>query len=83
MSLGGFTGSDPILTVDQFANLVESGEVRYVLASGGFGGGPGGQSGTSSIMSWVQANGTLVTITSSDGSQTQVYDLSSLQGATA
>jgi 4-amino-4-deoxy-L-arabinose transferase-like glycosyltransferase len=83
MSLGGFTGSDPILTVDQFANLVESGEVRYVLASGGFGGGPGGQSGTSSIMSWVQANGTLVTITSSDGSQTQVYDLSSLQGAAA
>ncbi|MBV9578139.1 MAG: glycosyltransferase family 39 protein [Chloroflexi bacterium] len=77
MSLGGFTGSDPILTVDQFASLVESGQVRYVLAGGGMGGGPQG-SGTSAIISWAKANGTLVTI-----GQSQVYDLGSLQGASA
>jgi hypothetical protein len=72
MSLGGFSGSDPILTVDQFASLAQSGQVRYVLVSGrGFGfGGRGG--GTGAIMSWVEANGTPVSIA---GSQTQLYDL--------
>jgi 4-amino-4-deoxy-L-arabinose transferase-like glycosyltransferase len=84
MSIGGFSGSDPILTVDQFANIVKSGQVRYVLVSGGgfggggFGGGPQRSSGTSSIMSWVEANGTPVTIGTS-----QLYDLSGLQRAAA
>ncbi len=32
MALGGFRGSDPILTVDQFAALVARGEVRYYTA---------------------------------------------------
>ncbi len=32
MALGGFRGSDPILTVDQFAGLVSRGEVRYYAA---------------------------------------------------
>lgn len=86
MSLGGFTGSDPIVTVDQFANLVESGQVRYVLVGGGAGGGVGGGgpqgSGSSSIISWVTANGTLVS-DSAIGSQAQLYDLSSLQGVSA
>jgi 4-amino-4-deoxy-L-arabinose transferase-like glycosyltransferase len=77
MSLGGFSGSDPILTVDQFADLVRSGQVRYVLAGRG-NGGFGGRGGSSAIMSWVQANGTPVSI---DGSQTQLYDLSSVQTA--
>ena len=39
MALGGFLGSDPTITVSQFATLVDKGEVRYVLTSGGFGGG--------------------------------------------
>ncbi|MBV9544832.1 MAG: glycosyltransferase family 39 protein [Chloroflexi bacterium] len=76
MSLGGFSGGDPILTVDQFANLVASGQVRYVLVGGG--GGPQ-DSGTSSIMSWVQANGTVVTIASGSASQTRLYALGSAQ----
>ena len=42
MALGGFMGTDPTLTVDEFADLVESGAVRYVLVSGG---GPGGATG--------------------------------------
>ena len=43
MALGGFSGNDKTITVDGFAGLVESGEVRYVdVASRGPGGGPGG-----------------------------------------
>ena len=78
MSLGGFTGSDPILTVDQFASLVASGQVRYVLLGGG-----GPQGAGNAISQWVQANGTLVSsaaIGEASGSQqTQLYDLGSLQ----
>ena len=82
MSLGGFTGDDPILTVDQFASLVESGQVRFVLLSGG-GGGPGGQGSNSAISQWVQANGTQVSASETGGAQSQLYDLGSLQGAVA
>jgi 4-amino-4-deoxy-L-arabinose transferase-like glycosyltransferase len=35
MSLGGFSGSDPILTKDQLASLVTNGTVRYFLLNGG------------------------------------------------
>jgi 4-amino-4-deoxy-L-arabinose transferase-like glycosyltransferase len=50
MALGGFGGRDDTITVDEFAGLVESGDVRYVLVSqgqGGVGGGlPGDGGGT-------------------------------------
>jgi len=48
MAIGGWSGGDPILTVDQFAALVADGQVRYVLMPdvtrrvGGGGGGGGG-----------------------------------------
>jgi hypothetical protein len=42
ISLGGFLGSDPILTPTSLAHLVEKGELRYVLLGGG---GPGGRGG--------------------------------------
>src|SRR5712691_3362288 len=47
MTLGGFSGSDPILTTSQLAALVESGQVKYFLlsSSGGGGGGGRGQTG--------------------------------------
>lgn len=32
LALGGYRGSDPILTVDEFISLVEAGEVRYFLS---------------------------------------------------
>ena len=41
MAMGGFTGSDPILTADSVAQLVKDGTVRYFLLGGG---GPGGGS---------------------------------------
>jgi 4-amino-4-deoxy-L-arabinose transferase-like glycosyltransferase len=34
MAIGGFTGSDPILTTTQFAVLVAKGQVRYVMLQG-------------------------------------------------
>jgi 4-amino-4-deoxy-L-arabinose transferase-like glycosyltransferase len=55
MALGGFSGSDPILTVAQLQALVANGTVRYFLLGGGGGGGGfgGGPSGSSSATSWV------------------------------
>lgn len=55
MALGGFSGSDKILTLDQFKELVKKGEVRYVLT-----GGMGERDSDEDIMSWVQKNGTIV-----------------------
>jgi hypothetical protein len=54
MALGGFSGSDNILTLDEFKEMVKNGEVRYVLAGGR---GPGG---SNEIMNWVTENGTVV-----------------------
>jgi hypothetical protein len=41
MALGGFLGTDPATTPERFAEQVATGEVRYVLVGGGFGGGFG------------------------------------------
>jgi len=68
MTLGGFSGSDPILTLNQFKKLVNDGDVRYAMASVGtsMGMGSAGAMGSSTsnsnaaIMSWIKANGKLV-----------------------
>jgi hypothetical protein len=48
ISIGGFMGGDPTLTLDQFIEKVKSGEFRYILVGGmgrgGFGG-PGNANG--------------------------------------
>jgi 4-amino-4-deoxy-L-arabinose transferase-like glycosyltransferase len=54
MALGGFSGSDNILTLDRFKEMVKNGEVRYVLTGGM------GRSGSSEIMNWVTENGAVV-----------------------
>jgi len=66
LAMGGFSGSDPAMTVDKLAQLVSSGKLRYVLLSGG---GPGGGS-SSAVQQWIVAHGTAVTIGS-----TTLYDL--------
>jgi 4-amino-4-deoxy-L-arabinose transferase-like glycosyltransferase len=38
MSMGGFTGSEPVPTLAQFEQLVAGGKIHYVLVNGGFGG---------------------------------------------
>lgn len=60
MALGGFMGTDQTLTVDQFADLVDAGAVRYVLVSGGGpmgGAGPGAMvGGSSSVLNAVASS---------------------------
>ncbi len=58
MALGGFSGSDPILTTTQLAALVKSGSVRFFLLNGS-GGGPGG-SGQSALITWIKQHSTVV-----------------------
>jgi len=54
MAIGGFSGSDPILSADEFAQYVAEGQVRFVL--GGGNGGPGNRpnGGGDDVMTWVQ-----------------------------
>lgn len=72
MAIGGFNGSDPSPTLEQFQQLVAEGRIHYFLAGGGFRGQQGGSSASSEIASWVEATYTEVTI----GGQT-FYDLTS------
>jgi 4-amino-4-deoxy-L-arabinose transferase-like glycosyltransferase len=81
MSLGGFSGSDPILTVAQFEALVKNNTVRYVLGGGGrgfggfggFGGGAatvnGDSVGAGAIQQWVEQACTLVPSTAYSSAQ--------------
>ena len=84
MALGGFSGSDPILTTSQLAALVKSGAVRYFLLSGTGGGG----SGQSTLITWITQHGKVVsssqwqsTSTSSSsrgfGGSEQLYEVTS------
>jgi 4-amino-4-deoxy-L-arabinose transferase-like glycosyltransferase len=60
LAMGGFTGSDPAMTVEKMQALVATHQVRNIML-----GGQGG--GTNAITSWVQANGTLVDATTYGG----------------
>ncbi|WP_394616934.1 ArnT family glycosyltransferase [Lentzea sp. JNUCC 0626] len=68
IAIGGWNGSDPAPTLEEFQQLVADGKVRYYV-EGGRGGGPGG---SNEIGEWVAANFTATTV----GGQT-LYDLTS------
>ncbi|UGT58199.1 glycosyltransferase family 39 protein [Nocardia asteroides] len=70
MPIGGFNGSDPSPTLEQFQRYVAAGEIHYFVAGGR--GGPGGnsESTASAITAWVTANYTATTV---DG--VTLYDL--------
>lgn len=75
MAIGGFNGSDPAPTLDEFKAYVAQGLIRYYIASGDMGGGMGGtqmggSSAASEIAEWVAQNYTAQTI-----GNTTVYDL--------
>lgn len=77
MPIGGFNGSDPSPTLEQFKSYVSQGRIHYYVGSGGggMGGGPGG--GTSSaIATWVAQNFTAKTV----GGAT-LYDLTAPKSA--
>ncbi|MDT7728600.1 MAG: hypothetical protein QOI21_5176 [Actinomycetota bacterium] len=67
MAIGGFSGSDPAPTLEQFQQYVAAGDIHYFVAgdTGGFGG-----RGSAGIATWVQSNFTATTV----GGAT-VYDL--------
>ncbi|MEU9820833.1 glycosyltransferase family 39 protein [Pseudonocardia alni] len=72
MAIGGFSGSDPSPTLEQFRQYVAQGEVRYFVGAGERGGPGGGRGGTGAeITAWVAQHYTATTV---DG--TTVYDLS-------
>ncbi len=75
MAIGGFNGSDPSPTLEQFQQYVADGEVHYFIASGGSGGGRGGVnaggSTSAEITAWVSASFEAQTV---DG--VTLYDLS-------
>jgi len=72
MSLGGFNGSDPAISLAQFKQLVQAGKIHYYIADGqGFIGST--QSNTTdayTIQQWVEKTFTAKTI-----GGTTVYDL--------
>ncbi|HRD64244.1 MAG TPA: glycosyl transferase, partial [Nocardioides sp.] len=73
LAIGGFNGSDPSPTLEQFQAYVTAGEIHYFIAGGGFGGGfgqLGGSNASSEIATWVEANFTAQTV---DG--VTLYDL--------
>jgi 4-amino-4-deoxy-L-arabinose transferase-like glycosyltransferase len=53
MTLGGFGGSDPILTTSQLSTLVKNGTIRFFLINGSGGGGFGGGS-QSALTTWIE-----------------------------
>ncbi|TDW81237.1 glycosyltransferase family 39 protein [Kribbella sp. VKM Ac-2566] len=76
MAIGGFNGTDPAPSLDEFKELVAQGKIHYFVGSGG-GGMMGGRNGTSSeIATWVSENFQSQTVGS-----TTVYDLSTGTGA--
>ncbi|MGN6485024.1 MAG: glycosyltransferase family 39 protein, partial [Thermomicrobiales bacterium] len=77
MALGGFSGSDQILTLDQFKQLVANGEIRFVMTGGGIGGGGSRDGGNGEILDW--ASGTCSPVTIDGSTVTGLYDC---QGAT-
>lgn len=76
MAIGGFNGSDPSPTLEQFQQYVADGRIHWFISGGGFGQSPGGSDEATSISAWVADE---FTTTTTIGGVT-LYDLSS--GAT-
>ncbi len=94
MASGGFSGGDPALTQTRLADLVRNGELRFVQAGGGFGGGApgggiggsaaGGGRGTIGVTSIVTSVCTAVPATNWGGTGTSsIYDCATKADAIA
>jgi hypothetical protein len=71
ITMGGFTGSDPAMSLAKMKSLVASGKLRYVLlGSGGMGGGPGGDQANSEATSYVKSTCKAVSASSYGGTST-------------
>ena len=69
MAIGGFNGSDPAPTLDQFKSYVAQGKIHYYIG-GSIGQSNGGSNAASQIATWVAENYTATTV-----DNTTVYDL--------
>lgn len=73
MAIGGFNGTDPAPTLEQFKEYVEQGQIRYYIEGGEMGGkAMGGSDAASQIQKWVEENFEAQTV----GNVT-IYDLAS------
>ncbi len=70
MAIGGFNGSDPAPTLEQFQGYVAEGRIHYFVGGGGFGGSQGGSDAAQQISGWVEQTFTATTV-----GGTTVYDL--------
>lgn len=70
MPLGGFNGSDPSPTLEEFQAKVAAGEIHWFIEGGRIGPSNGGSDGPSAIAEWVASNFQSVEV---DG--TTLYDL--------
>ncbi|MBD8059326.1 glycosyltransferase family 39 protein [Cellulomonas sp. JH27-2] len=71
MPIGGFNGTDPSPTLEQFQQDVADGTIHWFIGSGSLGSQNGGSSAASDIAAWVADSFTAQTV---DG--TTMYDLS-------
>jgi len=61
VAMGGFSGSDPALTVKKLEQMADKHEVKYFLIPSGSGVGfGGGGGGSTDVLNWVRANSTEV-----------------------
>jgi len=60
MALGGFSGSDPILTLGKFKKLVIDGKLRYALINTSNIRSFGENSSNNSITNWIKENGKVI-----------------------
>lgn len=76
MAIGGFNGTDPAPTLDQFQRLVQQGRIHYFLAGGGFSGPGAGGNSSAAITRWVGTHFTRLTV-----GNAVVYDVTAPRGA--
>lgn len=76
MPIGGFNGSDPSPTLEQFQQHVADGDIHYLVASGIGGQGMGGSGSAQEIVAWVEATFPATTV---DG--VTLYDLSAVSAS--
>ena len=70
MPIGGFNGSDPAPTLEQFQRYVAEGQIHYFIGGGGFRA-DGGSESSGTIANWVAETFTATTV-----SGVTLYDLS-------
>lgn len=79
ITLGGFSGSDPVYSTEKLEQLVKSGQVKYFMV-----GGMGGRGGSSDIGDWIKEHGTEIPTSewktgtdsgSGFGGQTTLYEV--------